>query len=93
MAGLEFMTAFRLKKFEIRILGCEVHLSPSSMASLDDKLCPCFELHHAELQQVLDGFHFLDSCEVSGFYLFIFCLYQVYLFRSLWVSRLYGTCF
>ena len=74
MSSLEFLTAFRISKFEIRILGYEVSASPTLLSSLDEKLCPCFEIHHGELRQVHDGFHFLESAEVSENYILVFQL-------------------
>lgn len=68
--GLDFLTAFRLSRFEIRVLGYEVTVSPTLLAELDVHLCSYFEMYHADLRRVPDGFHFLDSCEVSEYVLF-----------------------
>lgn len=66
MAGVEFITAFVLDRFEIRILGYEVTVSPTVLLNLDEELCLAFETHHARLRRILDGFHVLESDKVSA---------------------------
>ena len=71
MSGVEFITAFVLGRFELRILGYEVTVSPTALLSLDDELCSAFETHHVRLRRVLDGFHLLDSDKVILFNFFV----------------------
>ena len=65
MAGVEFITAFVLDHFEIRILGYEVTVSPTVLLNLDEELCLAFETHHGRLRRIIDGFHVLESDKVS----------------------------
>lgn len=65
MSGVEFITAFVMDRFEIRILGYELFVSPSTLASVDEELCVAFEAHHDRLRRINDGFHVLSSNKVS----------------------------
>lgn len=64
MSSLDFVTAFRLARFEIRVLGLGVKMSPTSLLSLDQDLCLSFETYYRGLVNVIEGFHFLDSDQV-----------------------------
>ena len=64
MSGVEFITAFVLDRFEIRILGYEVTVSPTILLNLDEELCLAFETHHDRLRRILDGFHVIETEKV-----------------------------
>ena len=64
MSGVEFITAFVLGRFELRILGYEVTVSPTTLLSLDEELCLLFEAHHERFRRIIDGFHTLESDKV-----------------------------
>ena len=64
MSGVEFITAFKLGRFELRLVGYEVIVSPSSLLELDEELCTVFELHHEHFRRILDGFHLLPNDKV-----------------------------
>ena len=68
MSGVDFITAFVLGRFELRILGYEVSVSPTTLLSLDEELCLALETHHDRLRRILEGFHALDSDKVSDCY-------------------------
>ena len=65
MSGVEFITAFAIGKFELRILGYEVFVSPTQLLALDEEICVAFELHHSRLRSIIDGFHLLDNDKVK----------------------------
>ena len=71
MSGVEFLTAFKLGRFELRLVGYEVTVSPSTLLGLDEELCTLFELHHERFRRILDGFHLLPNDKVF-FILIIF---------------------
>ena len=65
MACVEFITAFVIRRFEMRILGYELHLSPTMIETIDESLALAFESHYHGLVQVLEGFHLIDTEKVS----------------------------
>ena len=74
MSCVEFVTAFKIDRFELRILGYELVMSPTQVGYLDESLVPAFEAHYVELVRVLDGFHVVQSSKV------IIILFYVHVF-------------
>ena len=89
MSWVEFITAFAIDRFELRILGYEVHVSPTLIEALDESLAVAFESHYKGLTRILDGFHLVEHDKVS---LFSCCDVFIFLhvfFRFVWACLVY----
>ena len=62
---VDFITAFVIQRFELRVLSCEVQVSPTMIESIDDAQVVAFETHYRGLTRVLDGFHLIEHNMVS----------------------------
>ena len=69
---MDFVTAFVLNSFELRVLALDPGLSPSSLLDLDSRLQTCMELHCPSWMRVNDGFHILARDKVSSFTGFLY---------------------
>ena len=71
MHWVEFITAFTINSFELRILGYGLFLSPTQLGLLDEKLSVAFEVHYERLVRILDGFHVIDPVKVFILHVFL----------------------
>ena len=93
MSWVEFITAFKIESFELRVLGYELFLSPTQLELLDERLSIAFETHYDRLVRVLDGFHVIHLDKVgtklrliiSSLNLSLFSFLSIY-FRVPWES-------
>ena len=64
---MDLLTAYEIGSFMLRVLGFELHVSPTLLDQIDGRLMIAFDSHHDRLIRVLDGFHVLDHEKVSKF--------------------------
>ena len=79
---MDFITAFCLGCFQIRMLGLGLHISPTLVDIIDQSLSSLLELHHHQLMKIADGFHLVSGDKVIIFELFFYSI--------LGLSRCYG---